>query len=170
MDNCQRVDPPLIADERETLIKYLDYQRETILCKLQGLSEEQVRQTHPPSSLSLLGIVKHLTNIERSWFRRYMGDEPTPPEQARNPADPDEDFRIEPDEHTQDIIDGYRSECARSNEIITAHSMDDLARPYVEKPRPRTLRWIAIHMLEETARHAGHADLIRESIDGKTGE
>ena len=163
----QRADAPMRADEHTALSAWLDYHRATLLMKLEGLDDEQLRRPVVPSGVSLLGIVKHLTQVEHGWFvRQFAGiDEPR---LFSTDDDPDADFRIEPDETTIDIVEGYLRVCDRSDEISAGASLD---ATFEERWRGTTdLRWLLIHMIEETARHNGHADVIRELIDGATGD
>jgi hypothetical protein len=167
-----RVDPPRRAGERETLEAFLDYYRETIPWKVSGMSEEDVKRVIVPSGWSPLGVIKHLAYVEQSWFRtRFAGEKDLPV--PWTDEDPDADFRVEPGESTDDILKFYRGQCVRSRSITAGASLDDLAaewpadRPPEKRP---TLRWIYIHMIEETARHAGHLDVVRELIDGTTGD
>jgi hypothetical protein len=165
-----RVDPPLAADEREMLIAFLDYQRESVLIKLDGLDEKAARFVVSPKGNSLASIVQHLGWAEIWWFRvRFLGEEVDVP---WSDADRDADFRVDDERPVADIVTIYRRECERADEIIrAAPSLDDRAvwvmQPENEQP---TLRWIVNHMIEETARHAGHADLTRELIDGSIGD
>ncbi len=167
MDASKRIDPPFSGSERELLTAFLDYHRQTILWKIEGLSDTDLRRIMTPSGLSLLGLIKHLAYVERSWFQDdFAGEVVSFP---WTDDDPNADFRIEPDETTEDILTLYRAEAERSREIVAAASFDDIAR----KPKQKdaiSLRWIVIHMIEETARHNGHVDLMREAIDGQTGE
>jgi hypothetical protein len=160
-----RRDPPLVAPEKEMLAAFLDYHRATLLWKVDGLSDADLRRPMTPSGLSLLGLVKHLGYVERSWFQiGFAGqDLPVP----WSDADPNADFRIEPGETTVAILAFYKEQVERSREIVASAALDDLAR---HPGRARTLRWIMLHMIEETARHNGHADLMRDAIDGATGE
>ena len=145
---------------------FLDHHRATLLWKIDGVSDEDLRRPMVPSGTSLLGMVKHLAYVERGWFQRaFLGQEVTVP---WTKEDPDADFRIEPDETTQDIIDLYNQECEINRQIVGAASLDDMAR--YSKRSDYSLRWILVHMIEETARHNGHADILREMIDGTTGE
>lgn len=168
MENCQRTDPPLAGTEQETLLGFLNWQRDTLLCKVTGLSDKQVRMPHQPSGMTLLGLVKHLSDVERSWFREVFAGEDLAALWDDN--DPQRYWRIEPDETTTQIIDGYKAEVATANKLIAASTMDTP----VTSPKPgeegMALRWVVVHMIEETARHNGHADLMREAIDGQTGE
>ncbi len=166
IDPESRPEPPHAAGERETLTGFLDYLRQTILWKLSGLDEEALCRRPLPSSMSLLGMVKHLAYVERSWFQRvFAGHEVDFP---YTEADPDADWRIEPEETAADVVAFYEAEVAVSRRIVAeAGSLAEIAR----KPGwDNSLRWILVHMIEETARHCGHADLLREAIDGATGE
>jgi uncharacterized damage-inducible protein DinB len=169
MTTDNRPEPPSIAGERETLSGFLDFLRATLLWKLEGLDDEQVRRAMVPSGTSLLGLVKHLAYVERSWFQGvWAGQQVTFPWTRE---DPDADWRIEPGETTQNVIDPYNGECDRSREIVAAaSSLDEV----VEHPRHQgwkmSRRWILTHMIEETGRHVGHADILREQLDGATGE
>jgi uncharacterized damage-inducible protein DinB len=162
-----REDPPLEASERVMLAAFLDYHRATLLQKVAGLSDEQLRRRLVPSATTLLGMVKHLGYVERSWFQmRFAGEDlPVP----WSEADPDADFRVEPEETTESVLAFYRGQVERSRAIAdAARSLDEKARHPDRKDY--TLRWIMVHMIEETARHNGHADILRELIDGATGE
>ncbi len=169
MDRCQRTDPPPAATEMEMVLAFLDRQRDTLICKLDGLDDAQLQRQHVPSDLTLLGIVKHLTDCERSWFREVFAGEDLA--HLWDPADPDRYWRIEADDTSAGLIADYRAECGIANQIVQDHSLDDTAQGGNPVPgQELTLRWIVLHLIEETARHVGHADLIRESIDGQTGE
>ncbi len=164
-----RPEPPPLGGEREALEGFLDFQRATLLWKLEGLDDEQLRRPMVPSGTSLLGLVKHLAYVERSWFQDvWAGQEVSFP---WTDEDPDADWRIEPEESSEDVLALYRGECDRSREIVAATSSLDEA---VTHPRRQewtmNRRWILVHMLEEMARHVGHADILREQLDGATGE
>jgi uncharacterized damage-inducible protein DinB len=166
MPEDNRPEPPHAGSEAETLSGFLDFQRATLLWKLEGLDDEQLRRAMVPSGTSLLGLVKHLAYVERSWFQRvWAGQEVSFP---WTEEDPDADWRIEPDETTKDILALYEGECARSREIAAAAS--DLGETAKARWGQVSRRWILTHMIEETARHVGHADILREQIDGATGE
>jgi uncharacterized damage-inducible protein DinB len=161
-----RVDPSPTGSERELLISFLDLYRETILLKVSGLSEEQLRRRLVPSATTLLGIVKHLGYVERSWFRMRLNGEDLPVPWTKQ--DPDADFRIEPNETAESLVAFYREQIERARAIVAKAELDDRVKGKAKQPY--TLRWILIHMIEETARHAGHADILREQTDGATGE
>lgn len=167
METCQRTDPPYAASERVMTEAFLDWHRDTLLCKLAGLTDEQLRWKHQPSGLTLLSLPKHLAVVETFWFQiRFTGETPS---DLSIPIDWDAQWRIEPDDTTQAILDRYNNVVERSRAITAAASLDDRAVDDTGR-EGLTLRWILLHMIEETARHNGHADLIREAIDGETGE
>jgi uncharacterized damage-inducible protein DinB len=160
-----RRDPQPWAPEKEMLAAFLDYHRATLLWKVDGLSDADLRRPMTPSGLTLLGLVKHLAYVERWWFQAvFTGADVAFP---WTEADPDADWRVEPGDTTAAVLILYRTEVARSREIAAGAGLDDRARRPGKDP---TLRWIMLHMIEETARHNGHADLMREAIDGATGE
>jgi uncharacterized damage-inducible protein DinB len=167
-----RVEPPRQTGERDTLEGFLDYYRETVLWKLSGLSDEDLRRVVVPSGWPPLGMVKHLAYVERNWFRiRFAGEEGLPVPWTEE--DPDADMRVEPAETTEEIFAFYRDECERSRAIAAGASLDDMAKqwPADRPPEKRpNLRWILVHMIDETARHAGHLDVARELIDGALGD
>ena len=154
-----------VGDERTTLTGFLDFQRGVMLRKVADLDEVGLRRPMTPSGLTLLGMVKHLAYVERWWFQTvFAGNDVSYP---WTDDDPDADWRAEPDETPEAIAGLYRDECARSREIVSGASFGDTC----SDPRGDTItmRWIVAHMIEETARHLGHADIMREAIDGATG-
>ena len=169
----QRSEPSGVADERASLTAWLDYHRATLLWKLEGLDDEQLRRPMTPSGLSLLGLVKHLTAVEHSWFVRAFartGEAGL----YESEDDPDLDFHVQEEETTEAIVEAYLQACQRSRGILAAASLDDTF-PFIDPGWPRDgqpgdLRWIMVHMIEEVARHNGHADIMREMIDGATGD
>jgi uncharacterized damage-inducible protein DinB len=160
-----RYGAPVAGNEKEVLGGYLDHYRQTLLDICKGLSEEQLRKPMVPSGTSLLGIVKHLAYVERGWFQEGVANEPF--EYPFDDDDPEGDFRIEADETSEEIFELYRQACARSRQALADADLDD---PVVEPDRSAdyNVRWVVVHMLEETARHAGHMDILREQIDGET--
>jgi hypothetical protein len=172
-----RKDPPLVADEVTTLQGYLDYHRDTLRRKSDGLTREQLAIAHPPSTMTLGGIMKHLALNEDGWFSvNLLGNEHVAPWRAVDwAADPDWEWRTAADDSPETLRALFDEACAASDRCIrracAEHGLDTLS---VERSRredsPFSLRWIILHMIEEYARHNGHADLIRESIDGETGE
>ena len=166
-----RVDPEPSADERVTLNGFLDYYRATILTKIDGLTDEQARTRFVGSDTTLLGLVRHLTEVERNWFRRRLRGEDAPP-LYYSEADPDGDFHPGLDWTIAEAVATYEQECAVSRVIVadTATLDEVTVVPIRGYDAPVSLRWILVHMIEETARHAGHADILRELIDGSTGD
>ena len=169
-----RQDPdPMTASERDSLAQYLDYQRETMLLKAEGLTKEQFAQRVPSSGLTLAGLLYHLALVEESWFEEdFLG---LPPREdwagVDWGADPDFEFRVALDKEPEWLRDRYRDACDRARRVAAdAASLDAVAVKPLRDGRSFTLRWMMLHMIEETARHAGHADLLREAIDGATGE
>jgi uncharacterized damage-inducible protein DinB len=165
-----RTEPPYIAGERQMLELWLDFHRDTLVMKCAGLSPEQLRERSvPPSSMSLLGLVRHMTEVERNWFRRVLEGEEAPPLYYSD-ADPDGDFDNVVDADPETAMAAWRAECDRSRSLAAARvSLDDVGRALREGQQV-SLRWILVHMVEEYARHNGHADLLRERIDGVVGD
>lgn len=161
----KRYGAPVSGDEKQVLGGFLDHYRATLLDICEGLSDGDLRRSFVPSGTSLLGMVKHLAYVERGWFQEGIANGVA--EYPFSDDDPDADFRIEPDETTEEIFDLYRAECAKSRVILEAASLDDLSED-PGRSADYNVRWIVVHMIEETARHAGHADILRELIDGKT--
>jgi hypothetical protein len=165
MDGNHRPEPPKAAPPVEMTAAFLDFLRATLLWKIDGLTDEEVRRPMVPSGSCLLGAVKHSGWVERWWFQRvFAGDDV---EIIWQGDDPNADWTIEPHETTAEVIAFYEAETARSREIIRGRNWDDLAN---STSQGHTLGWIMTHMVEEVARHCGHADIFREMIDGKTGE
>lgn len=161
----ERVDPPANGPEKEMLEAFLDYHRDTLLMKCKGLSDEELRRPMVVSGTNLLGLIKHLGYVERWWFQEVFAAQD--PEFPSSDEDPDAEFRIEESDSTESIIDFYRGECAKSRVIVSGAMPEDIAK---HSKSERSLRWILIHMIEETSRHNGHVDILREMIDGQTGE
>lgn len=165
----ERQTAPLIGTEREILSAWLDYHRSTLELKCAGLTPDQLRlQSVPPSTLTLLGLVRHLAEVERAWFRKNFEGEEAPPI-WNSDDDRVADFSVEGAD-VSEAFTRWNEECSRSREIVAAAaSLDDTG---IQKRTGAviSLRWVLVHMLEEYARHNGHADLIRERIDGATGK
>lgn len=175
MDPESRLDPPVQADEREALSAFLDFHRATLLWKVEGLSQEQLATAAVPSSdLTLAGLLKHLALVEDSWFQEVFLGRPLPEPWASAPwdDDPDWEFHTAPSDDPAHLVALYRDAVDRSRRVVAvASSLDELSvKPDKREEKPFSLRWILLHMIEETARHCGHADLLREAIDGRTGE
>lgn len=158
-------DEPKTADERTTLRASLDLHRALLLWKLDGLSENDAKRAVVPSGTSMLGLVKHLAWVEQWWFVDFIGG--GFPDYPWSDDDPDADFRIEDDETIESVSQLYADSVAEANAVIDGAASLDVTGEV--GGGQRSLRWVLVHMIEETARHAGHADIIRELIDGTTG-
>lgn len=157
------------ATERDLLSGYLDWYRGVVENKVTGLSREDASRVMTPTGLSPLGIVKHLGDVEQSWFRERFAGEVI--HTAYSDEDPLAVFRIEPGDTVAGVVDFYRESTEHSRRIVsTTASLDDISVGVSPFYGHVSLRWILVHMLEETARHAGHLDLMREQIDGQTGD
>jgi uncharacterized damage-inducible protein DinB len=156
---------PFTGGEKESLWVAMDRHRDVVLWKLDGLDDEQLRRSMTPSGTSLLGLVKHLAAVEYTWFCQTFGRETEP--LPFDDDDPEADLRIEPHETTADIIAFYGRARAAADDVVNSLELEDLGTAWYGPAV--TLRWVLIHMLEETARHAGHMDIVRELIDGATG-
>lgn len=154
------------TDEKEVLTYFIDQQRGAMLALCAGLSDEDLRRRLVPSVTTVLGMVKHLAYVERWWFQDVF--EGRSCDYPITESDWDADFRIEPDETTGEVLDLYRSECEISRAIIAAHDLEDISKNHSQRP-PCTLRWTILHVAMDIARHAGHADILREQLDGETG-
>ena len=168
MDMHGRNDPPKSAPPERMVGAFLDFLRETMIWKTSDLSLEQQTWAYEPSSMSLLGMIKHLAYVERSWFQTVLAGLDV--EFPWTEADPDADWRIEAGEDADGIRALYRREIERSREIAAGMTWDEVGKNARAQAEGLTLGWVLTHMVEETARHCGHADLIREKLDGATGE
>jgi uncharacterized damage-inducible protein DinB len=170
----ERRDPDQAADEVTTMSQFLDYHRATLLMKIEGLTQEQLGLRLPTSELTLAGLVKHLAYVEDSWFQEDMLGRPLPEPWLSAPFAEDRDWELHsaPDDTPEELVALYQAACERSRAVV--RDVGDLSTLSVAKSRhngePFSLRWIVLHMIEETARHNGHVDILRESIDGVTGE
>lgn len=176
-DEHGRIDPAFGADERTMLSAYLDYHRATLVWKASGLTQAEMAQPIPSSSLTIGGLVKHLAVVEDSWFIEVFGGQPMPePWMSVDwDADPDWEHHSAAENTPEQLLAQYAESCERSRATVAAaKSLDQesvvTSRRGPEAGQPFTLRWILLHMIEETARHNGHVDLLREAIDGVTGE
>ncbi len=161
-------DIPREADERGTLTAFLDWQRGTLMRKCAGLSDAQLRERAvPPSALSLLGLVRHMADVERWWFRINLDGEPIELAYSTD-EDQDGDFDNLDADEVASVMASWQEECERARAIVAAHSLDDNGTNR-DNGRVMSLRWTLVHMVEEYSRHNGHADLLRERIDGEVG-
>lgn len=167
----ERSEPSSTATESEMLTGWLDYHRATLELKCEGLSAEQLRlRSAPPSTLTLLGLVRHMSEVERSWFNRVFVGEDAPPYYYTD-EDPDGDFNDLTSATPEEVFETWHAACDRSREILRGASLDDIGKGgRHHPPQSFSMRWIVTHMIEEYARHNGHADLLREAIDGRTGD
>lgn len=159
---------PFTGGEKESLRVALDRHRDAVLWKTEGLDDDQLRRLAGPSGMSLLGLLKHLAGAELGWFCLTFGREcePLPFEVAGDEAS---DWHVAADEPTKDILDFCARARTAADEAIENLDLDATAFAFFDGATV-SLRWALIHMLEEVARHAGHADILRESIDGFTGD
>jgi uncharacterized damage-inducible protein DinB len=175
-DKGTRTEAPLRADEVTALRGFLDYHRDTFRWKCSGLSQEQLAHTHPPSTMTLGGMMKHLALNEVGWFGNSLAGTPYPPpfDAIDWDADPDWEWRTAADDSPDELRALY-DDCVRRADAAIDVALADggLGTESVEQSSEDgsfSLRWILLHMIEEYARHNGQADLIRESVDGATGE
>ena len=155
-----RKPPRFEGDERDTLLVLLQFQRESLVRKLDGVSDEAARSSPVASGTSLLWLVRHLTMAETLWvLRRFAGLDVAVPDGDVAPADT-----------VAAAVAAYRDTWSQADDIVrAAPSLDEPCRGLEPDQAPATLRWVLAHLLEETARHAGHADILRELLDGQTG-
>ena len=179
MSQTVRTDPPLTGTEAEILVAFLDYHRDTLRVKSEGLDAHQLHQRLAPSSLTLGGLVKHMAYVEDWWFNQVFADNAAPEPWASVDWNADGDWEF--NSAAQDTPDQLRSlldeAVAVSDRILhealaTNEGLDAVAQRASRRDPSRSisLRWIVVHMIEEYARHNGHADLLRESVDGQVGE
>lgn len=170
MTTDERTEPSTVAAERDMLEGFLDYQRETLMMKCAGLDDKQLRTAAlAPSGLTLLGLVRHLSGVERYWFREVMEGADLPGLYATE-QDRDGDFHVTDEDTWARAHATWLTEVAEARRVMAAHGLDDVSVSRSRQADGFSLRWILTHMLEEYARHNGHADLLREHIDGVTGE
>ncbi len=153
------------VDERTTLREMLDYYRVVLIRKVEGLTRAQATEHSTPSGLTLFNLLRHMAYVERQFFRGFAGEDVAP--LYRTDDDPQGDFHPGPDDTVEQAIADYRAEAVHANEVLAEHSLDDDVRMGTST---LSLRWIMVHMIEETARHAGHADVLRELTDGAVGD
>ncbi len=164
-------EPDRDGSELELLEQYLDVQREALLAKTEGLDREQMARSHPPSTLTLGGLLYHLSLAEEDWMQIHFSGQPDrhPFVDADWEGDPDWQFRAPVELDPEQLRQRYREACSRSRVLVRgATGLGQSSRKPV-RGEHFTLRWVLLHLIEETARHAGHADLLREAIDGSVG-
>lgn len=162
--------PDFVGDERTLLAGFLRWQRETLEAKCAGLTPAQMAaRVVEPSTISLLGLVRHMARVEQGWFRQCVEGEPVAPH-YRGPGNVDGEWDDAAGtvECVEEAFARWRAECASSDEILAAQALDDT---FVDNGGGTwSIRALVLHMIEEYARHLGHADLLRERIDGRLGE
>ena len=163
----RRVEPSMLLGEREMLEGWLEYHRVTLVLKCEGL-DDAARKARPvaTSKLSLHGLVRHMAEVERNWFHHVLRREPDAPPIWYDPDVDDSELVPLDDADWENDLAAFHAECATSRAAAAGRSLDDTGELRGE---PCSLRWIYHHMIEEYARHNGHADLIRELIDGAVG-
>lgn len=157
---------PFTGAEKESLHASLNRHREVVLWKIEGLDDEQLRRPMTPSGTSLLGLVKHLGAVEYGWFCTTFGRQT-----ERLPfsdEDPEADLRVTPDESSEHVLAFYARARAAADQVIVELDLEDRGTAWFGSDV--TLRWVLIHLVEETARHTGHLDIVRELIDGAVGD
>ena len=163
-----RESAPYIAGERQMLEAWLDFHRQTLLLKCSGLTASQLRErAAPPSKLSLIGLVRHMTEVERGWFRLRIGGEDVS-FQYSSESDPDGEFDHVDSADVEHDLAAYLREIDLAREAVAGRGLDETFY-HSYRDAEVTVRWVYMHMVEEYARHNGHADLLRERIDGATG-
>jgi uncharacterized damage-inducible protein DinB len=176
IDEQGRHEPPSQGDEVATLLGFLEFHRATLAWKCSGLDAAALNTTAAASSMTLGGMLKHLAYVEDSWFsRRLFGNDASPPWHAVDwSADRDWDWHSAADEEPEELWSLWQAAVDRSRRLVdqalAQDGLDTVAQRPDSQGRSPSLRWIVVHMIEEYARHNGHADLIREAIDGSTGE
>ena len=163
----RRNEPPYVLPEREMLEAWLEFHRTTLLLKCEGL-DDRVRKARPipTSNLSLHGLIRHMSEVERGWFRRAMLCDHDAPHLYLDERGDDLDFVPIDDADWDTDLAAWHAECEASRMAAARHALDDTG---IRHGQPVSLRWVFVHMIEEYARHNGHADLVRELIDGAVG-
>lgn len=170
VDEDPREGGPTLGDERATLLEFLRYQRLTLEVKCEGLDAEQLaRRSVEPSTMSLLGLLRHMADVERGWFRRRFAAQDVP-KRYQTEAEPDGDFdgAVADPAVVADAWDAWRDEVAFAEAFVRGADLDRVGVDGDGKAI--SLRELLVHMVEEYARHNGHADLLRERIDGRVGQ
>jgi uncharacterized damage-inducible protein DinB len=158
--------PDGIGSERPVLEAFLDFHRQVLVSKVDGISESEARRRHVPSKTTLAGLIKHMIGVERGWFQEVLGER-EPEDIGPNVGGGDESWDLAETETVSSLVKEYEQTCEQSRQTAARFALDEAV------PEPDmgqvSLRWIYVHMIEETARHAGHADILREQTDGAAG-
>jgi uncharacterized damage-inducible protein DinB len=167
LEDPRRHEPQFVLNEREMLEEWLEFHRTTLLLKCEGLDDTgRKARPVPTSNLSLHGLVRHMAEVERNWFRRVLlEDTGAGPIWFDLAVDDSELVPLDDADWDADLA-AWQAECDSSREVASSHQLDDTG---TRRGKPCSLRWIYVHMIEEYARHNGHADLIRELVDGSVG-
>ncbi|MBB5936670.1 DinB family protein [Streptomyces zagrosensis] len=159
-----RVIPAHQLSEKDMLWAFLEFARATVIAKVAGLGDQELRQPHVPSGISLGGILKHLVTGENHWFANVLGGRELPMPFSVNA--PDGDWWLDAEEGPEQLVTSYQAACNTSNTVIASLPLDSTGK---QRDSDYTLRWALCHLIAETNRHAGHADLLRELTDGARG-
>ena len=158
--------PDSAGSERPVLEAFLDFHRQVLVSKLDGISENEARRRRVPSKTTLAGLIKHMIGVERGWFQEVLGGR-NPEDIGPNVGGGEESWDLAKNETVSSLIKEYEQTCEQSRQTAARFALDDAV------PEPDmgqvSLRWIYVHMIEETARHVGHADILREQTDGAAG-
>ncbi|MEJ8661963.1 DinB family protein [Streptomyces sp. MS1.AVA.4] len=168
----QRTDTPPTWDERTQLVTFLDYARDTARAKCAGVSAEDARKAPLPSSplMTLCGLIGHLRWVEYYWFQvMFLGEELAGPLTEATDDDPDPEMRTAVDIPLPQLLAEYEEQSARYRRLVSDHDLNSTAKRPTSDGRHVDLRWVILHLIEETARHNGHLDVVRELVDGRTG-
>ncbi len=153
------------GSEREVLDAWLDFHRGVVVAKVAGVDAGEAARRHVPSQTTLAGLLQHLAVTEREWFQQTVAGRPAEP--GEGPEDPDTSWDLPEEADLAALVAAYEAECARSRTVVAEHGLDDVVRhPQLGEV---SVRWVMVHVIEETARHAGHADILRELTDGSIG-
>ena len=161
-----RPEPPDTGNEREILCGFLDFLRASAVFKARGLSDADAARRLLPSLTTVSGLLRHLADVERVWFRERLDGQPGVPTRWSD-DEPEGEFLVGPGDSLAGIIQDYEKACAESREVLSRYELDD---PCLASPAGHNVRWVVTHMIEETGRHCGHLDIVRELLDGTTGE
>ncbi|MCC9197768.1 DinB family protein [Arthrobacter sp. zg-Y820] len=161
-----RPEPPDTGTEREILCGFLDYLRASAVFKARGLSDTDAARRLLPSLTTVSGLLRHLADVERTWFRGQI-DGQAGVSTRWSDEEPDGEFLVSPEDSLADIMKDYEEACAESREVLSRYNLDD---PCSAGSSGHNVRWVVTHMIEETGRHCGHLDIVRELLDGTTGE
>jgi uncharacterized damage-inducible protein DinB len=168
----RRTDTPPAWDERTQLVTFLEYARDTALAKCADLSAEDARRAPLPGSplMTMCGLISHLRWVEHYWIEvMFLGEELTGPLAAATDDDPDPEMRTAVDIPLPRLLAEYEEQSARYRGLLSEHDLDATAKHTIRDGRHVDLRWVLLHLIEETSRHNGHLDIVRELLDGRTG-